>query len=62
MRNQLSTIALALMLGLGTLSLSACENDGPAESAGEEIDETMDSAEDGMEDAGDDMEDAGDEF
>ncbi len=61
MRNQLTTIALALMLGLGTISLSACESDdGPAENAGEEMDNAMDSAEDSMEEAGDEMEEATD--
>lgn len=30
--------ALALLLGLGTLGLVACDNEGPAERAGEKLD------------------------
>lgn len=51
MRNQLSTIALALMLGTGAVSLTACEQDGPAENAGEQVDEAMEEAGDAIEDA-----------
>jgi hypothetical protein len=48
----LRQLALALLLGLGTLGLAACENgEGPAERAGE-------TADDAAEDAGDAIEDA----
>jgi len=61
MQKKLTTILLAMLLGLGTLSLAACDNDGPAENAGENIDEATDDAQDSMEDAGDSMKDNMDE-
>lgn len=51
MRNQLAMIAIALLLGASVVSLAACEQDGPAEEAGEQVDETMDEAGDAIEDA-----------
>ena len=66
MQKKLTTILLAMLLGLGTLSLAACEEDGPAENAGESIDNATDDASNSMEDAGEDMQDsmeeAGDEM
>lgn len=47
-------LALALMLGAGSVVLLAgCESDGPAEEAGESIDETAEEAGDEMEEATD---------
>lgn len=48
--------AIAVIVsGLG-LGLAACDQDGPAEEMGENIDETMEDAGDAMEDAGEAME------
>lgn len=53
---------LALMIALGGVSMTACgSDDGPAERAGEEIDDAIDDAEGTIEEAGDDLEDAADE-
>lgn len=54
---------LAILLALGaTMPLVGCEKDGPAESAGEKMDEayenSKDSVEDAMDEAGDKMEEA----
>lgn len=51
MRKQFITIASALLLGAGTLSLAACENEDPVEEAGEKISEAMDEAGDAIEEA-----------
>ncbi len=51
--------ALMLMFAFSSVGLlAACDNDGPAEEAGEQIDETMEEATDSMEDAADEAEDA----
>ena len=55
---------LILIAGVFIIGLGGCpEEEGPAERAGEEIDEAMEEAgeeaEDALEDAGDAMEDAG---
>lgn len=50
--------ALGLFSGLG--GLSACD-EGPAEDAGEHIDEAADDTKDAVEDAADDVEDAVDD-
>ena len=55
LRLLLTTLAAAFVL-------AACEsNEGPAERAGEKIDEAMDDAGDSMEDARDTMDDVADE-
>ncbi|MGK2740882.1 hypothetical protein ACSHT0_08290 [Tepidicaulis sp. LMO-SS28] len=51
----LATIAAILFAG-GLVA--ACEEQGPAEQAGEQIDEGVEEMGDGMEDAGDEMDDA----
>lgn len=56
MHKKLTTLLLAMMLGLGTLTLAACDSDGPAEEAGENIDEAADNAGDSMENAADNTE------
>jgi len=54
--------ALMIMFAFSGFGLlAACDNDGPAEEAGEQIDESMEEAGDAMEDAGDAMEDAADD-
>ncbi|MFO7954090.1 hypothetical protein [Thioalkalivibrio sp.] len=52
---------LALMMALGSATLAGCDNQGPAEEAGEDIDEAMEDAGDSVEDAGDEMEDSSSE-
>ncbi|WP_018865435.1 MULTISPECIES: hypothetical protein [Thioalkalivibrio] len=56
-KSRLTILFLALMLALGGASLAGCDNQGPAEETGEEIDDAMDDAGDAMDDAGDEMED-----
>lgn len=52
----LMAAALFLMIGL-----SGCESEGPAEKAGEKIDESVESTKDAVEEAGDKIEEAGEE-
>ena len=52
-------VLLALAAGLA-LTLSACEQEGPAERAGEHIDNAVGAAGDKIEQAGDKIEEAGD--
>lgn len=47
------TIAAALLLSALTVTLSACEEDGPLEDAGEEIDDSIEDAGDAIEDSTD---------
>jgi hypothetical protein len=49
-------LVLALLLGLGTFGLAACEdNEGPAEEAGEAIDNAGERAGEALEDAGENI-------
>jgi hypothetical protein len=49
-------LALALFLGLGTFGLAACEdNEGPAEEAGEAIDNAGERAGEALESAGENI-------
>lgn len=50
-------LALALMLGFG---LVACDDEGPAEKAGEQVDEAVEDTGQAIEDAGDEMEETTD--
>lgn len=43
-RNKLHTLA-ALLLGVGTLGIAACESQGRFEEAGEELDEAVEEVE-----------------
>lgn len=52
-------LALVLALGAG-LTLVACEQQGPAEEAGENIDDAAEAAGDKLQDAADDLEEATD--
>tara|TARA_R110002073_G_scaffold67043_4_gene167141 strand:- start:4270 stop:4479 length:210 start_codon:yes stop_codon:yes gene_type:complete len=55
------SIMFALILAFGGgLTLTGCEQQGPAEEAGENVDDAMEAAGDSMEDAADDIEDATD--
>lgn len=55
-----STVAVAgaLLAGAMLVTLSACEQQGPAETAGEKIDNTVEKAGEQMEKAGDSIRDA----
>jgi hypothetical protein len=57
MRKGLAILAIGFM----TAGLGACEDEGPAEEAGESIDETADDVGDAVDEAGDDAEDAADD-
>ena len=50
-------IVLALGLGLLALPLGACDEEGPAEEAGENIDDAVDDAGEAIEDAGEAIDD-----
>ena len=65
MTERLKKLAIMGMLAFPLSALVACENEGPFERAGEEIDDTADDVnddiKDGLDEAGDDLEDAGEE-
>jgi predicted small secreted protein len=52
-KSRLTVLMLALMMALGSVTLAGCENQGPAEEAGENIDETVEETGDAVEDASD---------
>jgi hypothetical protein len=54
----MKTIAMLFLISL--MGLSACQEQGPAERAGESVDEAIEDAGDSIEDAGDAIEDATD--
>ncbi|WP_111642750.1 hypothetical protein [Marinimicrobium alkaliphilum] len=56
-KSKFRTLALAFVLALmgGTL-LAACDNQGPAEEAGENIDDTIEDAQDSWDDTRDEIE------
>ena len=51
-------LAIALLMALMAGGLIACDDQGPAEEAGENIDESTEDAGESMEELGEDMEDA----
>jgi outer membrane lipoprotein-sorting protein len=55
--NKLFNILCALLLALSVGMLAGCEEQGPAEEAGEEIDEAVEEAGDDMEEAAEEVED-----
>lgn len=55
--NKILNILFALLLALSVGVLAGCEDQGPAEEAGENIDEAVEDAADEMEDAADEVED-----
>lgn len=58
-RMRIATIVCTAMLGA---SLTACENKGPVEQAGEEVDEAVDTLKNGKESTATKLDDAGDEI
>lgn len=55
------TIVAALLVSVLTIPLSACEEQGPVEEAGEGVDDAVEETGDAIEDAGDAVEDAADD-
>lgn len=55
--SSLRAMLLGLVLATGSLALVACEQQGPAEEAGENLDEAVEEAGDKMRDAADEVED-----
>ena len=54
---------MILLCSMSVLTLfSACEEQGPAERAGEQIDESVEQTRESLEEAGEEMEDAGKEM
>ncbi len=53
----MSYVKHAFILFCLAFSLAACESDGPAENAGERLDEAVENTGDAMRDAGDNIED-----
>lgn len=51
-------LAIALLMALMAGGLMACDDQGPAEEAGENIDDAAEDAGENMEELGEDMEDA----
>ena len=51
-------LAIALFMALIAGGLAACDDQGPAEEAGENIDESAEEAGESMEELGEDMEEA----
>lgn len=58
MKNNYLKSALLVSLLASMMALSACEQDGPMEQAGEKIDNTADKAGDALNDAADDASDS----
>jgi len=52
----LRAMLFGLVFAVGSLALVACEEQGPAEEAGENLDETLEEAGDKMQDAADEVE------
>jgi hypothetical protein len=50
-------VTLALFLAVSTLGLAACEQEGPAERAGEAVDDAAENAGEALERAGEKVED-----
>ncbi|MBB3232990.1 hypothetical protein [Halomonas stenophila] len=59
----LRTFALSLLIGMMSLGLAACEEEAPAEQAGENVDEAMDetgeNVDEAMDEAGESVEEMG---
>lgn len=50
-------ILLALLMAFAAIGLAGCDDQGPAEEAGEQIDDAMEDAADSFDDAADELED-----
>ena len=59
-RDILRAAGLAAILGLGAPLLAACEEQGPAEEAGEAVDDAAEDAGDAMEDTGEELQEQAD--
>ncbi|GAA5171630.1 MULTISPECIES: hypothetical protein [Halomonadaceae] len=57
-KNLLRKLGLAMMLALMLGGVAACDDQGPAEEAGESIDEAAENAGDSVEEMGEDVQDA----
>ncbi|WP_136068904.1 hypothetical protein [Modicisalibacter radicis] len=57
-KNLLRKLGLAMMLALMLGGVAACDDQGPAEEAGENIDEAAENAGDSVEEMGEDVQDA----
>ncbi|WP_458524937.1 hypothetical protein [Onishia taeanensis] len=57
----LRTLALSVLIGMMAFGLAACEEEGPAEQAGENIDEAMEDAGESVEEMGESVEEAAEE-
>ena len=62
MMKLVKAMGAALILSLMLVALAGCNSGGPAEDAGESIDDTVDEAGDAVEDAGEDMDDTMDDM
>lgn len=56
--NRTAAIVLAALAAAGIAMLGGCDDKGPAERAGEQIDESVEDAGEAMQDAGEAVEDA----
>lgn len=56
--SRMRKLGLALLIALMLGGVAACDDQGPAEEAGENIDNAAENAGDSMEEAGEDMQDA----
>jgi len=59
---KITKVLSVLVILMLVFTVVACEQEGPAEQAGEEIDEAVEEAGDQMEEAGDAIEDKADEM
>ncbi len=59
----MKTIRALVVIGiaLGTMGMSGCEEEGPAERMGEQLDDAMSEAQDRLEDARDEVQEAAEE-
>ncbi len=57
-KNLLRKLGLAMMLALMLGGVAACDDQGPAEEAGENIDQAAENAGDNVEEMGEDVQDA----
>lgn len=56
--DMLRRLGLALLIAMLGAGLAACEEEGPAEQAGENIDESMEEVGEGVEEMGEELEEA----
>lgn len=59
---KITKVLSVLVILMLAFTLAACEQEGPAEQAGEEVDEAVEEAGDTMEETGDAIEDKADEM